>query len=197
MVVKSFNHIKSRPETKQKTIEELCWEKNTKTSFLKSKIKMIDFDQLAKEMNNNTPSPDALALDTKTKFIHFIEFKNRKWQDLKMSECLEKFYGGMSVFAYHSSHQPCSKIDIIYTIICNPEKNIIISTENPMFEVMKNNLEQSGTSISEIDINHKRINRRLEHIRKRLEVLIKYGINITVNAILLKKDIDAFLKEFN
>lgn len=140
MPIQSFHQIKLRSETKQKTVTELCVDKNTNTSFVESDIVMIDFDALAKEVGNIVCSSDGLALNGNT--IHFVEFKNQPWRKIDISNYLRKIYDGISIFGFHSQNTTkLQQIDIHCTIICNPDKNPIsvekTREENPVFGVFQ------------------------------------------------------------
>lgn len=202
MPVQSFHQIKLRSETKQKTVTELCLDKNTNTSFVQSDIVMIDFDALAKEVGKTVYSSDGLALNGNT--IHFVEFKNQKWGKIDISNYLRKIYDGISIFGFYSRNTAqLQQIDIHCTIICNPDKNPIsverTREENPVFDAFQKNLEESEneiTSNQDVSNYQKSKDGKLMQIQKLLEGLSKFGIQIKVNALLTQKEINEFLLQF-
>lgn len=202
MPVQSFHQIKLRSETKQKTVTELCLDKNGSISFLQSNIVMIDFDALAKEIGSNVCSSDGLALSGNT--IHFVEFKNQKWGNVSIPDYLKKIYDGISVFGFHSNNaNHLNQIDIYCTIVCNPEKNINVERtcrENPFFASLQENIVNSGNtplSNQEISNEQKKKDGKLQHIRKLLTGLSKFGINIKVDVLLTQEEINQFLLQFD
>ena len=201
MPVGSFNYIKLNPMTKQKTVTELC--KSQDGSFLQNDLLMIDFDGLAKQVGSILHSPDGLAL--KGDIVHFVEFKNRKLSCKNMiSECFLKLYDGLSIFGFLAKDNiKIDKIKIMYTIIFNPEKNVInvrkTEEENAVFGTINRNLERSGGhQISDQDVsNYKKMkDGKFQHMRKIVTGLSKYGIEIEVDALLTQEEIEQFLLQF-
>lgn len=151
---------------------------------------MINFDKLAKEIGPVIHSPDALGFTNEN--IHFIEFKNIKWKNLDIQDCLAKFYQGLSSFAYHSEDFITKNINITYTIICSPNKNLINADNNPLGEVFNESLEKAGNPITDED----RTKHKLSKIKTLLCPLKKYGINVEVNAFLSQSNIDTYISNF-
>lgn len=207
MPVKSFYDIRlicSRPQTQVKTVKKLCLDtsnKNNQSSFIQSNRMMIDFDALAKEVGSTFCSPDALALNGGT--LHFIEFKNQAWRDIKKPDLLNKFLQGVSIFGWHTKNTiQLNNIDIVYTVICNPDKNISVkrtSEENFVFDGLQKNLELSGNGCitdKEVNEHKKKQENRLEKISDLLTGLSKFGIRVKVDVLLIQEEIDEFLLQF-
>lgn len=205
MPAKSFYDICSRPQTQKKIVKDLCLDfsdENNPKYFIQSEISMIDFDALAKEVGSTFRSPDALELNDG--ILHFIEFKNQDLSDVDIKNCQKKFYDGLSIFGILSQNNGViNDIQIQYTIVCNPEKNMINTKrsckENPVFGTMQNNIKKSeGSLISDKEIaNYQRKkDGKLQNTKKLLLGLAKFGINVEIDALLIQEEIDEFLSQF-
>lgn len=193
-----FNHFLSPIKFLSATDNE---RKDKKDGFLNLEIEMIDFDALTKEVGSTFCSPDALALNGD--MLHFIEFKNQAWKKVDKPNLLNKILQGVSVFGWHTKNiTKLNHINIIYTVICNPDKNISVkktSEESYVFNVIQKNLELSGNSpITDREVNEhkKRQENRLEKISDLLTGLSKFGIIVKVDTLLIQEEIDEFLSQF-
>lgn len=206
MPIESLDQIQSNFNSLLNPITSLSTtdgeKKAKKDGFLKSNIKMFDFDALAKKVGGVTCSPDALTLNGD--MVHFVEFKNQKLSKIEIRDCLNKFYDGLSVFGLSSQNgKTIDKIQVHFTIICNPEKNAINTErsceENLLFGVMQSNLENSGNNpISDKEMsNYQKMKEgKFQHMKKLLSGLSKFGINVEVDALLIQDEIDEFLSQF-
>lgn len=206
MPIESFNYIQSNFNSLLSPITVLSATDNEKKAkkdgFLKSKIEMINFDALAKRVGNVTRSPDGLTI--KEDIIHFVEFKNQKSSNIEIRDCLNKFYDGLSVFGLYSQNgKTINRMQIQFTIVCNPEKNVINTEksreENPVFGTMQDVIKNSGNnpiSNKEISNYQKMKNGKFQNMKKLLSGLSKFGIIVEVNVLLIQEEIDEFLSQF-
>lgn len=201
MLIETFYHLQSKPDIKQKTITELCLNKDTGISFLQSDIKMIDFDELAKDIGNSVCSPDGLALVENT--LHFIEFKDQKIHNIKISDCLDKLYQGLSVFGLCADKQThITPLQIVFTIICNPAKNHISTQKtqdnNPFARMLNDNLAKTNNQLSDLEISQyeKQKNGKFQSMKKLASGMKIFGIDIKVDILLIQQEIDDFLIKF-
>lgn len=206
MPKESFNYIQSHFNYFLSPIKFLSAtdneRKDKKDGFLNLEIEMINFDALTKEVGSTFCSPDALTLNGN--IVHFVEFKNQKLSKIEIRDYLNKFYDGLSVFGFSSQNEKTiDKIQIQFTIICNPEKNIINTErsckENPFLGVIQDNIENSGNNpISDKEIsNYQKMKEgKFKHMKKLLSGLSKFGINVEVDVLLIQEEIDEFLSQF-
>lgn len=205
MPIKSFETLESNMEITWKTVRELSFDNTNNISFLQSEMQLIDFDALAKtlkeEVGSSAHSPDALMLSGDV--IHFIEFKNQKWQKI-ITNCLSKLYDGLSIFGICSQNESkLNEVCIVFTIICSPEKNYInikkTQEENPVSEIFGKNLELSEEPpLSNQDVSNyeKERDGKLKKARRLTQGLSKYGIQIEMNILFIQEEIDNFLSQF-
>lgn len=210
MLVEIFNHILS--QSNQKTVAELCFDVNDRENpnFIQSDIKMIDFDALAKKVGNTVCSPDGLALSKN--IIHFIEFKNKGWGNIRISDTSNrednlylKVYDGISIFGLYSNVDIKNDLDIAFTIILNPKKNTELikslkeREENPMAGSFDKLLETNNVlPVTKIDVvKYKKMkDGKLCFMQNLFDGLSKFGIIVKVDALLIQEEIDEFLSQF-
>lgn len=191
----AFEHILSLPIIKKDTITNLC--RDGYFSFIESDKELIDFDKLAKEFGNTTPSPDALT--EKNGEIYFIEFKNQVKP--KTKELIQKLYGGITIFAHFSDSEALtSEIKIKYIILCHREK---IKKIDPMISSFSKVLENSGNGITDIDKQKLNKNKQQckneiihssNHLNLTAQALSKYsGINIETEIFLFEDEREEFI----
>lgn len=210
MLVEIFKHI--RLQSTQKTVTELCFDSNDRTNpnFIQSDIKMIDFDALAKKVGKTVCSPDGLALSKN--IIHFVEFKNKGWDNIRISDTSNrednlylKVYDGISVFGFYSNIDIKNDVDITFTIILNPKKNTELikklkeREEDPMAGAFDELLEENNVSpVTRIDlVKYKKMkDGKLHFMKKLFNGLSKFGITVKVDVLLIQEEIDEFLSQF-
>lgn len=210
MLVEIFEHIQS--QSTQKTVTDLCFDSNDteNPSFIQSDIKMIDFDALAKNVGTTVCSPDGLALSKN--IIHFIEFKNKGWDNIRISDNSNrednlylKVYDGISVFGSYSNIDIKDKVDFAFTIILNPKKNTEVieklkeREENPMTGSFDKLLGTNNVlPVTKIDVvkYRKMKDGKLCFMQKLFSGLSKFGIIVKVDVLLIQEEINEFLLQF-
>ncbi len=147
ILTEEYERIVQEHQDHLKPISELSRADNSKP-FVNSQVLLLNGDSLAKALGDTVRSPDAFYVGDNQ--LYFLEFKDRKYNSIKVKEIKEKIYEGLSVFS-HFMEKSLDNLSITVLIICNPNKN---SINNPVQAVMQHKINHS-TSQSESTLRTK------------------------------------------
>lgn len=193
--VRLYGDICDRYPDKVKKISIVSKEKN-QDWFVDNEKHILDFDELAnifsqenklitKGKQGTTCSSDGFYY-TKNEFL-FLEFKDQKISDVKLTDLKEKYYNGMSVLLFFLNIGYLKKLNISCFIICNPEKNGHCDTSNNPF------LDKLIENVKKDDGYQKGANIKINQLNSYFNPFRKLGLQLNFKFIFTPNDLDDFL----